>query len=105
MLNAPAHEIEKRCMGIVDLVQSARICLSVVAVESVVGGGTAPSARLKSFAVSVRHTHLAADELLKKLRGCDPPIVGRISDSAVVFDLRTVPAHMDKTIVRALEQL
>jgi seryl-tRNA(Sec) selenium transferase len=60
---------------------------------------------LKSFAVSVRHSHLGADELLKKLRASDPPVIGRIADNQVVLDLRTVPPRSDNTIVGLLEQL
>ena len=105
MLDIPAEAIEKRCRAIVDSLRSARVTATGIEVESVVGGGTAPNARLKSHAVSVRHSLLAADELLKKLRGGDPPVVGRICEDAVVLDLRTVPAEMDDTIARAIDQL
>jgi L-seryl-tRNA(Ser) seleniumtransferase len=105
MLNAQADEIEMRCRAIVNSVRSTCTRVEVVAVESVIGGGTAPSARLKSFAVSVRHSHLGADELLKKLRASDPPVIGRIADNQVVLDLRTVPPRSDNTIVGLLEQL
>jgi len=79
--------------------------MAVVPVETVVGGGTAPNARLKSYAVSIQHRRLGANELLKKLRLFDPPIVGRIAEDTVVLDLRTVPAREDEIIARALEQL
>ena len=105
MLDTPAEEVEKRCRGVVESTRSTNAVLAVVAVESVIGGGTAPSATLKSYAVSLRHRELGADELLSKLRSCDPPVVGRIADDAVVLDLRTVPIHMDETIERALEKL
>ena len=105
MLRIPAEEIEQRCHSIVASVDSANLNAALVPVESVIGGGTAPSARLKSFALSIRHAQIGADELLKKLRCCEPPVIGRIAENAVVLDLRTVPAHMDETIARALEQL
>ena len=105
MLSTPAEEIEQRCRAIVDSIRSRRVLALVNAIESVVGGGTAPSARLRSYAVCVRHAELGADELLKKLRMMDPPLVGRIADDTVVLDLRAVPPEMDATIARALEQL
>jgi L-seryl-tRNA(Ser) seleniumtransferase len=105
MLRVPAEEIETRCRGIVESVGSANLMLAVVPVESVIGGGTAPGARLKSFAVSIRHRLIGADELLKKLRCCEPAVIGRIAENAAVLDLRTVPVEMDETIARALEQL
>jgi L-seryl-tRNA(Ser) seleniumtransferase len=105
MLNVPADEIEKRCTAIVNSVRSARIGMAVLPVESVVGGGTAPDVRLKSFAVSVQHSHLGADELLKKLRACDPPVIGRIAEHRLVLDLRTVPPQSDETIAGVLGRL
>lgn len=104
-LSTPAEEIEQRCRAIVDSIRSRRVLALVNAIESVVGGGTAPSAQLRGYAVCVRQTELGADELLKKLRMMDPPVVGRIADDTVVLDLRTVPPEMDATIARALEQL
>jgi len=105
MLGIPTEEIEGRCRGIVESINSPAVTLAVIPVESVVGGGTAPSARLKSFAISVRHGQLGADGVLKKLRTGEPLVIGRIADDAVLLDLRTVPAHMDETIARALERL
>jgi L-seryl-tRNA(Ser) seleniumtransferase len=105
MLRIPAEEIEKRCRAMVDAVRSARVVIAVVPAESVIGGGSAPSARLKSYAVSLRHTQFGADEVLKELRGHNPPLIGRIAEDAVILDLRTVPVEMDGTIARKLEQL
>lgn len=105
MLRLTAEEIEERCRKIVNSIKSPGLTLAVIPVQSVVGGGTAPGARLKSNAISVRHDQLGADEVLKKLRGCNPPLIGRIAENAVVLDLRTVPAQMDDTIARTLEQL
>jgi L-seryl-tRNA(Ser) seleniumtransferase len=105
MLRLTAEEVEERCRGIVDSMKSATLILAVIPVESVIGGGTAPSARLKSYAVSVRHGQLGADEVLNKLRRCEPPVIGRIAGDAVLLDLRTVPAHMDARIALALEHL
>ncbi|HEX8925231.1 MAG TPA: L-seryl-tRNA(Sec) selenium transferase [Terriglobales bacterium] len=105
MLRIPAEEIEKRCKAIVESMHSANLIVAVVPVDSVIGGGTAPNARLKSYAVSIRHEQLGVDELLKQLRCFAPPVIGRIADDAVVLDLRTVPAERDETIARVLEQL
>jgi L-seryl-tRNA(Ser) seleniumtransferase len=105
MLSTPAEVIETRCHAIADLMRSGRVNAAVIPVESVVGGGTAPSARLKSYAISVQHSLLAAGEVLQKLRSSELPVVGRIAEDAVVLDLRTVPAHLDGAIARAIEQL
>jgi L-seryl-tRNA(Ser) seleniumtransferase len=105
MLSTTAEEIEQRCCAIVQAISSTGASVTIVPVESVVGGGTAPTARLKSHAISVRQGQLGADELLKKLRECEPPVIGRIVEDAVVLDLRTVPPQMDEIIRHLLEQL
>ena len=105
MLRTPAEEIEKRSQKVVHSIWSARVNIAVIAVESVVGGGTAPGTRLKSSAICMRHHQLGVDELLQKLRQSNPPVIGRIAGDAVVLDLRTVPAHMDETMARIIEGL
>ena len=105
MLSAPAEEIERRCREVADQIRSSRIEADVVAVDSLVGGGTAPTAKLRSFALSLRHMEHSATDLLKALRQLDPPIIARIVDEAVVLDLRTVSTRSDEIVARALAQL
>jgi len=105
MLHVPAAEIEKRTRKVADAMHSDHLTMAVIPVESTVGGGTVPTATLKSVGISLRHSALSADELLKKLRKSDPPVIGRIAQDAVVLDFRTVPAEMDEAILHILEQL
>jgi len=105
MLHTPADAIEQRCRTILASLPSVRLTAQITEVVSVVGGGTAPSARIKSYALSLRHAGFNAVELLSQLRSCDPPIVARIADEHVLLDLRTVPPHSDETIARLLRQL
>ena len=105
MLSTPTEEIECRCRAIVEALQSNRLHAGVMRVESVLGGGSAPGAKLESYGVVVVHTELTATELLKSLRKAGPPIIGRISEEKVILDLRTVPPRFDEAIKRALERL
>jgi L-seryl-tRNA(Ser) seleniumtransferase len=105
MLRIPAEVIAERCRNLADSLRAARLDAVVVAVESVVGGGTAPTARIKSHALSLQHSDLSADKLLENLRKCDPPIIARIVDDRVLLDLRTVPPQLDEAVSRLLQQL
>lgn len=105
MLRIPAALIEERCRSLATSIHSSNLLMAVKPVESVVGGGAAPGARIKSFALSLDHAGFGADELLKRLRQSDPPIIGRIADDRVLIDLRTVPPQSDETIARILSQL
>ena len=64
--------------------------------ESLIGGGTAPTARLQSAAVSLRHALLQPQALLLALRRLEPPVVGRIHEDHVLLDLRTVEPEFDQ---------
>jgi L-seryl-tRNA(Ser) seleniumtransferase len=105
MLSWPVEEIEARCRALIERLRSSPLRCEVMRVESVIGGGAAPDAKLASCAVVLVHTELSADELLKALRKADPPIIGRISDEKVILDLRTVHPRFDEAIARVLERL
>lgn len=105
MLSTPAAEIERHCREVASAIHSKRLRADVMPVESVIGGGAAPSAKLESWAIALVHGELNAAELLRALRKADPPIVGRIVDEKVVLDLRTVLPRFDEKIMRALELL
>ncbi len=105
MLQATAESIERRCREVLASLHSAQLIAEMVEVASVIGGGTAPSAQIRSYAVSLRHSKLSADELLNQLRCCDPPIVARIAEERVLLDLRTVSPQLDEALTGALNGL
>jgi L-seryl-tRNA(Ser) seleniumtransferase len=105
MLNASAAEIFSRCEWICRQVNSSQLEAQAVPVQSLVGGGTAPTARLHSAAVSLHHQALQPQALLLALRRLEPPVVGRIHEDQVLLDLRTVESESDATLVSLLKQL
>src|SRR3984885_10632079 len=105
MLNIAAEEIFARCEWISRQVNSAELAAQAVPVESLIGGGTAPTARLQSAAVSLHHALLQPQALLLALRRLDPPVVGRIYEDHVLLDLRTVEPEFDPTLVSLLHQI
>jgi L-seryl-tRNA(Ser) seleniumtransferase len=105
MLNAPPVEILRRCEWIASQVDCPEIAAEALPVLSLIGGGAAPSARLHSTAVSLRHATLPPQDLLLALRRLDPPVIGRVSEERVQLDLRTVEPHFDKALVSLLHQV
>jgi L-seryl-tRNA(Ser) seleniumtransferase len=70
--------------------------------KSVIGGGSTPDQSLDTWLVSPDCSNVVAAERL--LRSGDPPVVGRIEEERLVFDLRTVlPAEEDELGRRLLE--
>jgi L-seryl-tRNA(Ser) seleniumtransferase len=105
MLNLPAEEIFARCEWVSRQVNSAELTAQAVPVLSLIGGGAAPTARLQSAAVSLRHATLQPQALLLALRQLEPPVIGRISEDQVLLDLRTVEPELDATLASLLQQI
>jgi L-seryl-tRNA(Ser) seleniumtransferase len=72
---------------------------------STTGGGSAPDAALRTRLLVVIADGLSANELERRLRQNEPPVVARIQDDTVVLDLRTVLPEEDEQIVRGLGNL
>ncbi len=75
----------------------------VVACESAVGGGSLPGETLPSVALAF--TIDEPNRLARALRTGTPPIVVRITDGTVVFDLRTVLPAQDAVLLQTLQAL
>ncbi len=84
---------------------SSALKLEIVAGQSVIGGGTAPSATLATALLAVTHQSVNADSLAARLRAVEPPIVARIEEGRVLLDLRTVFPEQDAAIAQALTRI
>jgi L-seryl-tRNA(Ser) seleniumtransferase len=104
MLRLSPLDVQRRCEWVADQVRSENLFVEAVPVLSLIGGGTAPAARLQSSAVSLRHATLQPQVLLKALRQLDPPVIGRVSDDTVLLDLRTVEPEFDVTLASLLQR-
>jgi L-seryl-tRNA(Ser) seleniumtransferase len=62
----------------------------VVNAASVIGGGSCPGMLLPSWAVCAVSDHISATQLESALRSNRPPILARIEEDRVLFDLRTL---------------
>lgn len=105
MLHAAAEDIFSRCETICHRIDSGELSAEPVEVFSLIGGGAAPTARLQSAAVSLRHARLQPQALLTALRGLEPPVIGRISEDSVLLDLRTVEPAFDEELGALLQQI
>ena len=79
-----------------------RLKVESVASRSVIGGGSAPGATLPTRAVAVSSPDVGADEIARRLRGWQTPIIARVEEGRVLLDLRTVEPEQDATVAEAL---
>jgi len=105
MMRLSKQEIGERAESLKELVRSAVLSAEVIDGESVIGGGSAPSAALPTQLVALRREGLSADELAAKLRAADPPVIGRVEEGRVLLDLRTVFPEQDDVVGRICTSL
>jgi len=78
---------------------------SLYETASEVGGGSLPLEKLPTWAVSVKHSEQSTQRLTEALRARRLPIVARVAEDRLIFDLRTVQDGEADVIVQALREL
>ncbi|MEX2299955.1 MAG: L-seryl-tRNA(Sec) selenium transferase [Bryobacterales bacterium] len=78
--------------------------VSLHAGESVLGGGSTPSQGLATWLVGIRPNDVALLDVEQRLRHNDPPVVARLEDNGLRFDLRTVADEQEDELRNALRQ-
>ena len=81
-------------------ISNPRLEVEVVATRSVIGGGSAPGSTLPTRALAVSSPDMGADEIARKLREWETPIIARVEDGRVLLDLRTVEPEQDAVMLR-----
>lgn len=78
--------------------------VSVKKSESRVGGGALPSAALPTWLIAVDPvgSGLSAEELVERLRKYDPPVILRVQQDILLFDLRTIPKDQEELLSKAI---
>jgi len=107
MMRISEEELERRAERMAELLRSScpTFQLEVVESQSVLGGGAAPGSTLPTRVLAVRIDSKNADELCARLRQRETPIIARVEDGRVLFDLRTVEPAQEAVIVSALESI
>ena len=105
MMRLSADDVRLRAQALIKQLPSgpAKLKTEIIPGESVIGGGTAPTATLPTHLIAMTHAELSADEFSKKLRTATnhSPIIARVEDGRVLLDLRTVFPEQDAVIVSA----
>jgi L-seryl-tRNA(Ser) seleniumtransferase len=88
MISLPLSEIEQLACAFAQQLRAAGLTADVIDGQSTVGGGSLPGETLPTQLVALTVNN--PDAFLARLRRGDPPVVARIENDRVVFDLRTV---------------
>jgi L-seryl-tRNA(Ser) seleniumtransferase len=103
MMRLSAEQIKARAEAVQGKLKGATyLQTQIVAGESLVGGGSAPTSTLPTFLLAVTARSLSAEGLAARLRHRTLPIVARVEDGRVLLDFRTVFTNEEEEIERAL---
>jgi L-seryl-tRNA(Ser) seleniumtransferase len=105
LIATSAAEMQVRVDQFVERLQpriDSGILLEVVAGESAVGGGAAPTSRLPTAVISLTHNKQTANQIETALRRSTPPVIARIAEQRVLVDLRTVAEAEEAEVERAI---
>jgi L-seryl-tRNA(Ser) seleniumtransferase len=100
MLRSTADELRARAEAWTAALAALGVEARVVELTSAVGGGALAEAELPSFGVALEAPDV--DALAARLRGGNPPVVGRIHAGALLLDARTVQPGEDAALLGAL---
>jgi len=104
LLRASEKEIAGRAEALALKTRSDLLQVELIEGESVIGGGAAPSGRLRTRLLALACRNLSAEEISARLRASDPPVLGRVEQGRVLLDLRTVFPEQDDVLARLLAQ-
>jgi L-seryl-tRNA(Ser) seleniumtransferase len=108
MISMTFDELKSRATNFIEQVQGTNasdLRFEIVEGESAIGGGAAPTSRLRTPLISITHAKRSANQIEERLRQSDPPVIARIEDDRVLLDLRTVAAEDETTLASAVTSL
>jgi L-seryl-tRNA(Ser) seleniumtransferase len=106
MMMLSAEEIGERAAKVAQqLTELSGWRAELIGGESVIGGGAAPGATLRTQLLAVTREGLSANELAARLRANDPPIIARVEEDKVVLDLRTIFPDHDAVVLEAFRRI
>jgi len=104
MLNTPLAELRQRGEALARRLRSIEGIASVVVAEDVAyaGGGSLPDQAMRTIVLEVVACGVSEEVLALRLRTGDPAVLGRLRDSKVVLDLRTIFEHQEDALLQAM---
>jgi L-seryl-tRNA(Ser) seleniumtransferase len=106
MLTAQPSQLYEKAAILNKLVLTIpRVKSKVVEITSLSGGGSLPEESLPSYGITLEVEGFDAEDLERRLRIRDIPIITRIVDGVVTIDVRTLLEGDEEVILHALEEI
>ena len=105
MMRLSKDEIGRRAEAMARSIRSASLSIEIIDGDSVVGGGSAPSAVIPTRLLAIECRGRSADDLATALRHAEVPVIVRVDEGRVLVDLRTVFPEQDEVVAGALKRI
>jgi L-seryl-tRNA(Ser) seleniumtransferase len=102
MLCASAEELEARATTMRDVITAAGHAAEVAESAAKAGGGSLPLVDLTGPACSVDPAPHGADELARRLRAAELPVIGRVAQGRLMLDPRTLTDDEARSVANAV---
>jgi L-seryl-tRNA(Ser) seleniumtransferase len=97
--------IRERGQSLLESLQNPLLNITLEEGHSLTGGGSAPEEGIETWLLTLQSETWTPNQIERKLRGYDPPILCRIEEDRVLIDLRTVFPEEDRVVAEALGSL
>jgi L-seryl-tRNA(Ser) seleniumtransferase len=103
MLRCTPGELEQRALRLAARLDAAGVAATTQPGRSAVGGGAAPAAVLPTTLLLLPAGAVPAQELERRLRNGEPPVIARIVEDRVALDLRTIAPDAESLLLHAVQ--
>ena len=107
-LTEPLQDVDKRAKILLSLLRKERLEGLIISVKkgfSMSGGGSLPTQEIPTILLSVVSKHLSPSNLEECLRYLETPIIARIAEDEVLFDMRTIEEEEFPSIKNGLKKI
>ena len=107
-LTEPLQRIEKKAKKLLKKMKALQLSLFSFACKkdfSMAGGGSLPGQKIPTFLISMRSDRISPNSLETAFRNLDTPVVVRISEDEVLFDLRTISENDFPGILNGIQKI
>jgi len=103
MIVESPEKFKNRALKILRMFKKEGIDATLKEDVSMPGGGSLPENGIKTYVVAIKTTQ--TEEFIKKLRKTEPPVIARIKEDFVIFDVRTLQEKEIPLLVKAIKQV
>ena len=107
MITKSLDEVTKDAKKLCRILKAAKLSaeISVVPLESQIGGGSLPLERIASMGVAINPEKISITELEERLRHMPVPLIPRTANDTVLIDVRTMDEQNFKLLAKQLQEL